>query len=215
VDLGLGLDLTDYAAAMGLALVLGKVEKARQGSELDIEGGGFQSRVSRSQHLRPLGPPTSAPDRTLFRCATSLPALAPHLQMPEEMKPKTIRLTVAMLILSCVAACDFQIPHECGPPHDGPCDVRDDKTSCVCTNHDPKDGPREECGDLGEQGAETCTPSTIEVVSNVGCCAEAAYPALRTECLCRGDQPPSSCTLIGPGWVPISSCAINGALSKL
>src|SRR5262245_43906409 len=115
------------------------------------------------------------------------------------MTTRAILLAGTLLMFLSVAGCDIGIGngHSCGPPHEGPCDVRDDKTFCVCVNPDLSEGPREACGDPGEHGGDTCTPATIETGTDVGCCAEATYPALRAQCLCRGNQPPSSCALIG------------------
>jgi hypothetical protein len=125
-----------------------------------------------------------------------------------------LRRTAALALVVAIAGCGIGNGHVCGPPHEGPCDVSDEGVYCGCINYDSSQGPREECGDPGEHGGDTCTPATIKSGMDIGCCAEADYPALNRQCRCSAGQPPSSCALIGPDWVPISSCAINGTLSS-
>jgi hypothetical protein len=48
-NLGRNLHLFDYSAAFGLALVCAQVQEARQGRELDVEGGGELGERKRRQ----------------------------------------------------------------------------------------------------------------------------------------------------------------------
>lgn len=124
-------------------------------------------------------------------------------------------LAATLALAGGLSGCGIGNGHSCGAPHEGPCDVADNGSICMCINHDPAEGPREECGDPGEHGGDTCTPATIQGGTDVGCCAQSNYPALNAQCLCRANQPPASCAAIGDGWFPIGSCAVNGTLSSL
>ncbi len=94
------------------------------------------------------------------------------------------------------------------------CVEADNLSSCACA---PPDGTGYYL-DPGYHYTATCSPSTLAPGTDVGCCALGGYPA-SDECMCRPNQPPGSCPLIGedPGSpVPrsVSSCAIDGVLSS-